>query len=178
MSKKQAHLKPRKQSEKTTLASVSKDREDPRLQAAQKRLRESVDHADALEALREIISNLLGCEEIALFTLESGRSGLLWSFGIDPLRHGTLDSFEASSLEHVLRGECHIAEIANDASEAGRSLRVFVPISWNGRFVAVLVMLQLLPQKVSFDQADLKLVKLLSVEAGAALFGRAAPAHA
>jgi chemotaxis protein CheD len=179
MSRKQANSKSRKQSEKTTLrASVSKDREDPRLQAAQKRLRESVDRVDALEALREIVSNLLGCEEMALFTMESGRSGLLWSFGIDPQRHGTLDSFEAASLAHALHGECHIAQMANEASDAGPSLRVFVPIFWNGRIVAVLVMLQLLPQKVGFDQADLKLVKLLSEEAGKALFGRNATAHA
>jgi hypothetical protein len=179
MSRKQANSKPGKRSEKTTLrASVSKDREDPRLQAAQKRLRDSVDRADALEALREIVANLLGCEEIALFTLESGRSQLLWSFGIDPLRHGTLENFEAASLEHALLGECHVAQIADEAGDTGRSLRVFVPIFLNGRIVAVLVMLRLLPQKAGFDQADLKLVKLLSVEAGKALFGRAATAQA
>ena len=156
------------------------DREDPRLEAAQRRLRESVSRADTLEAIREIVTNLLGCEEIGLFTVEPGNCGLLWSFGIAPQRHGTLDTFEESALHRVLQGEFHIAQVAHEgrANHINPPLRVFIPILLSGRTVAVLVMVKLLPQKVGFDDADINLVKLLSDETGGALFEGSANASA
>jgi hypothetical protein len=161
-----------------------KDREhDPRVEAARKRLRESVDQDDALEAIREIVTNLLGCEEIGLFTVghgdAQGKSQLLWSFGIDAQQHGTLDAFHESALHRVLQGELHVARLAcKDSGNQGTPLRAFIPIRLNGRTVAVLVMLKLLPQKLGFDDADLNLVKLLSNEAGKSLFERSANANA
>jgi hypothetical protein len=163
---------------------MQKNEDDPRLEAAQKRLRESVDQADAIEAIREIVTNLLGCEEIGLFTVsdgsEQGSNGLLWSFGIDPQRHKTLDAFDQSALGRVLEGELHIAQVAYDAegNHETRPLRAFVPICLHGRIVAVLVMLKLLPQKLGFDEADINLVKLLSTEAGRCLFERSVNANA
>lgn len=162
---------------------MKRPEDDPRLEAAQKRLRESVDQADAIEAIREIVTNLLGCEEIGLFTVCHGNersSGLLWSFGIDPQRHKTLEAFEQSALHRVLQGELHIAKVAYDGhgSRENRPLRAFVPICLHGRTVAVLVMLKLLPQKLGFDEADINLVKLLSSEAGRCLFERSANANA
>jgi hypothetical protein len=155
-------------------------REDPRLEAAQKRLRESVSQSDTLEAIREIVTNLLGCEEIGLFTVTQGNGGLMWSFGIDPQRHGTLDSFDECALHRVLQGEFHVAEVTYEGqgSQVNPALRAFVPICLNGRTVAVLVMLKLLPQKIGFDEADISLVKLLSDETGRALFDGSASVNA
>jgi hypothetical protein len=146
--------------------------EDPRLEAARKRLRESVGQADTLEAIREIVTNLLGCEEIALFTLKPRKSRLLWSFGIDPRHHGTLDSFAEPAMPRVLQGEFLITPLphAGKHHPGNPPLRVYVPIRLHGQTVAVLVMLTLLPQKVGFDEADLNLVKLLSDEGARALF--------
>jgi GAF domain-containing protein len=149
---------------------------DPRLEAARKRLRESVGQADTLEAIREIVGNLLGCEEIGLFTIgqanEPGQSGLLWSFGIDPEQHGTLAVFDRSALHRALQGEIHVARVAGDGpgNQGNQRLRAFIPIRRDGRIVAVLVMLRLLPQKLAFDEADINLVNLLSDEAGRLLF--------
>jgi hypothetical protein len=145
---------------------------DPRLEAAQKRLRESVSQAETFDAIREIVTNLLGCEEIGLFQVGEGSNGLLWSFGIDPQGLSTLDPFEESALQSVMRGEFHVVEVVGEGhgEPVRQPLRAFVPIRWNGRTVAVLVMLKLLPQKVGFDEADIKLVELLSDETGRALF--------
>jgi len=164
----------------TASASRISDGEDPRLQAARRRLRESVNRADTLEAIREIVTNLLGCEEIGLFTVEQGNSGLLWSFGIDPQQHRTLDTFEESALHRVLQGEFHVAQVAHEgvSNHTHSPIRVFVPILLNGRTVAVLVMVKLLPQKLGFDEADINLVRLLSDEAGGALFDGSANASA
>jgi GAF domain len=154
----------------------ARDRQDdPRLDAARKRLRESVGQADTLEAIREIIGNLLGCEEIGLFTLgqanEPRDSGLLWSFGIDPQEHKTLAAFDRSALERALQGEIHVTTVAGGHDHQGnRVVRAFIPIRRHGRIVAVLVMVRLLPQKLGFDEADINLVNLLSDEAGRLLF--------
>lgn len=155
-------------------------REDPRLEAAQGRLRESVGQADTLEAIREIVTNLLGCEEIGLFTVGRANSGLLWSFGIDPRQHESLDAFDQTVLHRVLQGEFHVARVAHEgqSDQENPPLRVFVPIRRNGCTVAVLVMLKLLPQKISFDEADINLVKLLSDETGRTLFEESANASA
>ena len=146
------------------------NREDPRLEAAQKRLRGSVGRADKLEAIREIVTNLLGCEEIGLFTVDQAKSGLYWSFGIDPKQHETLKGFEESGMQRVMQGECHVEQTGGPGHHGKRPRRVYVPIRSDGRTVAVLVMLKLLPQKVDFDEADHNLVKLLSDEAGRGLF--------
>lgn len=143
--------------------------EDPRLETARKRLRESVGQADTLEAIREIVTGLVGCEEMGIFIVDQGNSELFWSFGIDAEQHRTLDKFEASALQCVLRGECYIAPSGYGAGYSSSSLQVFVPILCNGR-TAVLVMLRLLPQKTSFDDSDIRLVNLLSHEAGKGLF--------
>jgi hypothetical protein len=165
----------------TASASQISDREDPRLEAARRRLRESVGQADTIEAIREIVTNLLGCEEIGLFTVEQGNSALLWSFGIDPRRHGTLDAlFKEAALHRVLQGEVHVAQVACEGQphDASSALRAFVPIRRNGHTAAVLVMLKLLPQKLGFDEADINLVKLLSDESGRTLFDGSASASA
>ena len=155
----------------TASASRMSNREDPRLEAAQKRLRGSVGRADKLEAIREIVTNLLGCEEIGLFTVDQANSGLYWSFGIDPKQHETLEGFEESGMRRVMQGECHVEQTGEGPGHhARRPRRVFVPIRSNGCTVAVLVMLKLLPQKMDFDEADINLVKLLSDEAGRGLF--------
>ncbi|HTS57272.1 MAG TPA: GAF domain-containing protein [Terriglobales bacterium] len=155
----------------------ARDRQDdPRLEAARKRLRESVGQADTLEAIREIIGNLLGCEEIGLFSLgqanEPRDCGLVWSFGIDPQEHKTLAAFDRSALERALQGEIHVTTVAGDGHDhqANRAVRAFIPIRRHGRIVAVLVMVRLLPQKLGLDEADINLVNLLSDEAGRLLF--------
>lgn len=157
------------------------DREDPRLEAARRRLRESVSEADALEGIREVVTNLLGCEEIGIFVIENdGHSELLWSFGIDKRRHGTLESFKEFALDLVMRGEVQVVEVSSEGRDycGNPPSRAFVPISLNGRTVAVLVLLRLLPQKLGFDEADIKIVKLISAEAGRSLFPRKARANA
>src|SRR5579864_7086237 len=63
---------------------------DPRQDAARKRLRECSDHQQACEAIREIVSNLMGCEEMALLRLDcgSGRASQRGDAGSD--RRGSL----------------------------------------------------------------------------------------
>jgi len=156
----------------TTATSKVREWHDARLEAAQQRLRESSGQTDTLEALREIVTGLLGCEQIGLFTVDHGKSRLFWSFGIDAQHHETLESFPGFVLEHVMQGEFQLVEAAGRqrGNDSSRSLQVFLPIRMDGRTLAVLVMVKLLPQKIGFDESDFQLFNLISNKTGRALF--------
>ncbi|HKF24080.1 MAG TPA: hypothetical protein VKE93_21085 [Candidatus Angelobacter sp.] len=140
---------------------------DIRLDVARRRLRESVDQADALEGIREIVSNLLGSEEMGVFPVQHGKDvlPLLWSFGIDPRKHQTLDASYDGVVRSVIQGAPHIALLNRNTP-----FSVLVPIRLKGQTVAILAILRLLPQKTGVDESDMKLLELLSDEAGQVLF--------
>src|SRR5215472_15298965 len=75
--------------------------------AARMRLQESMDQADALEAIREIAANLMGSEEVAVYKLDKEKAALwlYWSFGIDPNKYAVLDIFKEPLLEDALTGK-------------------------------------------------------------------------
>jgi hypothetical protein len=133
-----------------------------------KRLRESVGPSDALEGIREIVSNLLGSEEMALFQVDRKSSALplVWSFGINPKEHQWLNGSSESVHKVVLNGSAHI-ELAGK----NPPFTVLVPICLHGQTVAILAILRLLPQKTGFAKADMEVLKVLSDEAGPAVFG-------
>jgi hypothetical protein len=142
------------------------DLKDIHLDVARKRLRESTDQADALEGIREIVTNLLGSEEMGVFPVRHGRDvlPLLWSFGIDQRKHRTLDACNGI-VPRVIQGVPHIERVNRNTP-----FTLLVPIRLQGQTVAILAILRLLPQKTSFDESDMKLLQLLSDEAGQVLF--------
>ena len=149
---------------------------DPQLDAARRRLRESVDQADALEGFREIITNFLGCEEIGIFKIDQERETLklVWSFGIDPDRHSVVDSLNRPDLQRVIDGEPHFGGFAaaDEGLDPVTPFCAFVPLRSQGKTVAILGIQRWLPQKTAIDDSDRELLRLLSDEAGRALFDR------
>src|SRR5579863_2191057 len=75
--------------------------------AARMRLQNTLDQADALDAIREIAGNLIGTEEVAVFKVDQRRAELwlYWSFGVDPNKHAVLDVRQEPRLLPVLAGE-------------------------------------------------------------------------
>lgn len=145
---------------------------DLRLAAAHKRLEESKDKADAIEGLREIVANLIGCEEIGLFKIEGrNKFAVCWSFGADLENYDLWKALGDAGRERVMRGECQM-EMKTPERAGGRTkAQAFVPLRRENQTVGVLAMLRLLPQKNGFDAQDLELFKLLSAEAARPLFG-------
>jgi len=143
---------------------------DLRLATARKRLMECSGRADAIEAVREIVSNFLGSEEMALLDFGSTGTKTLWSFGLQPQDCNLLASLGGEGFGRIARGECAIDNLGCDGASTTRKARAFVPIRVANKTVGVLAILQLLPQKSGFDAADMDLLKLLSIEAGRGLF--------
>jgi len=142
-----------------------------RLDAARKRLAESSGPEDAIEGLREIVANVLGSEEIALFRVDrrTATFHVYWSFGIDAENYDLPRALGEGGLQRVMRGECHVELPARDRPAA--KVQAFVPLRFANQTVAVLAILRLLPQKLAFDRSDMELFKLLSDEAAKPLFG-------
>jgi hypothetical protein len=149
---------------------------DLRLEAARKRLAESSGQEDALEAVREIVANFLGSEEMGLFKVDrrSAAFRVFWSFGIDAENYDLPRALGEVGLQRVMRGECHVETPARNRSATAK-VQAFVPICCAHQTIAVLAILRLLPQKIDFDKSDIELFKLLSNEAAQPLFG--AKAH-
>jgi len=145
---------------------------DFQLEVAQRRLADAVDREDALDAIRDIVTNLLGSEEIALFAVEQDQAilSLFWSFGIDAAQHSTLVAGANPLLRRVIDGEPYVEGADRDRNGDLINFKAFVPIRLGGRTVAVLGIRTLLPQKARFNESDVQLLRFLSREAGKALF--------
>lgn len=149
-------------------SSATQEIVDLRPEAARKRLRECKSQSDACEAIREIVSNLLGCEEMALFELrrEQGRRpSLIWSFGIEPKLLYLPEKFSGTGSRDEIAGE---AIVTVGHAEQPSAL---VPILLQGETVGVLVLVRLLPQKTRVEEQDRGLLSVVSEEAGRPLFG-------
>lgn len=144
------------------------------VEVARRRLADTTGHEDALEAIRDIVANLLGSEEIALFSVGKGQSvlSLYWSFGIDAAQHRTLAAGTSPRLQRVIEGEPYLegARASEQDGDLVDAFNAFVPIRLESRTVAVLGIRSLLPQKTCFDESDVQLLRFLSGEAGKALF--------
>jgi GAF domain-containing protein len=145
---------------------------DLRLEAARKRLTESLNEEDAIEGLREIVANLLGCEEIGLFKVDpDGKTfSVCWSFGADLENYDLSKALGHAGRQQLMRGDCHLAVEDRDRASGMARGQAFVPIRLANQTVGILAILRLLPQKAAFDVHDMELFKLLSEEAAAPLF--------
>jgi chemotaxis protein CheD len=153
---------------------VTAESSDLRPDAARARLGECHDQASACEVIREVVSNLLGCEEMALFQLDRkrGQLSLIWSFGVEPNKLHLGQHIGESALSGVLAGEPYIRESsANGVS--GERASAIVPIHVQNETAGVLALLRFLPQKTRIDTLDRELLSVLSNEAGQPLFGAA-----
>jgi hypothetical protein len=150
-----------------------------KLYVANRRLNESSDRRDALEAIQEIVISVVGCEEYAIFEADTGgRLSLVASLGVDDARTGGPDA--TAALARVLgSGEPYFSQpavglAAFDAS--GDEVTACVPLRAGGRLVGVIVLFALLPHKPALEQIDRTLLELLSVEAARSLLASSSTA--
>ena len=141
---------------------------------ASMRLQSSLKRQDILAAIREIVSNLIGVEEMALFEIDRLT-----------LKLSLADGFgnRGDDLSQIRVGEGPIGQVAlsgeaifHDANEPGvshhnqRLPRACLPLQVDGEVWGVIVIFRLLPQKDRFVALDYQLFELLSNRAGIALY--------
>ena len=134
------------------------------LYVASYQLHTSVDRAAVLQTIQEIVINLIGSEQIAIYQ----RGGdaefcLAASFGLDEeklasLVHGT------DAVEKLAR-----ADIFRDAAD-WQPLTACVPLKIGDQVIAAILVFRLLEHKLSLEVVDHELFDLLAVHAATALY--------
>lgn len=141
--------------------------------AARMRLQDAGDQSDALEAIREVVANLLGSEQLALYKVDKKKAALwlYWSFGIDPNKYPVLDVIKEPHLESVLDRKVVVrGDQGHDRLLSTHDpVTALVPILVGGEVAAVLVIFRLLPQKPGFELADRQICEVISNFGGRAI---------
>jgi hypothetical protein len=138
------------------------------------RLHGTLDRAEVIAAIQEIIANLVGSEEAGLFALDAATQTLRLeaSFGLDPeaARGLTLDSGPIGRAART--GEIYVVEGGKPA-EGGAlldRLTACIPLTLEGKVTGVIALFRLLPQKAALEDLDRELFELLATQAAAALY--------
>jgi hypothetical protein len=145
------------------------------LYVASYQLHGTLDREEALSIIQQIVANLVGCEEVAIFEWDDAQKALrlAGSSGIDPETYATVAS------GHGVIGTC--AETGNtwivgeDAPDRPRSaeeasLSACVPLKLDGRVSGAIALFRLLPQKSGIEALDRELFELLATHAATALY--------
>ncbi len=126
------------------------------LYVACQRLHSSLDRAEVLLALREIIANLVGCEEYALVDLAPEGFHLEDSWGLESGDYLERPFVSARIREVIKFGDSFVAG-EDDASD----LTACIPLKRDGAVTGVLVLFRLLSHKGELQELDRELFRLL-----------------
>ncbi|HYX68458.1 MAG TPA: hypothetical protein VE825_04955 [Terriglobales bacterium] len=141
--------------------------------AARMRLQGTLDQADALEAIREVAANLIGCEEVALYKVDEVKAALwlYWSFGIDPNKYFCFDVLKEPRLREAVAGEIVFRGSKADENllAIDDSVNALIPIRREGSIVGLLIFFRLLPQKAGLESSDREVCEMLSHWGGRAI---------
>ena len=144
-----------------------------RLNAANARLIQSLEHNDVFEAIAEIIANLVGSEEIAVFDFHPAEQNfsLAWSSGVEA---GALQPFLCGAGmfgRAVQQGSSQFQERqpATALLPHEKNLTACVILKSSGEIVGVIAIFGLLPQKNNLEWADFELLKFLETYGAVAI---------
>ena len=126
-----------------------------------------------LGAIKEIIINLIGSEELAVWELdeESGVLQLVDSFGLDEEAWSRVQpgagiiGEAAQSGRRFVRGQSPLAPARRE-----QKLTAAIPLKLDERVIGVIGVFSLLQQKPGFEAVDFELFDLLGSHAASALF--------
>jgi hypothetical protein len=139
------------------------------LYVASYQLHASVDRETVLNTIQEIVVNLIGSEEVAVFEFrdDANEFCLSSSFGVDEQR---LKSFKAGSGpigQRLLSGEVFVNEMVAGGDD---KLTACVPLKIGERTIGAILVFRLLEHKQALQPVDHELFELLALHASTALY--------
>jgi len=144
------------------------------LYVAMLRLHASIDHADVLAAIHEIVINLVGSEELAVFEMNSDASALVLSssLGVDTLSLARIRPGAGVIGECAASGRAYLAKDPPRAEplEYESALTACVPFVVDGAVTGVLAIFRLLRHKAKLEAIDHELFALLGSHGASALY--------
>ncbi len=140
------------------------------LYVALERLHGGVTRADTLAAIQEIVVNLVGSEELAVFERRNGALSLVHAFGVAPR---TLDALPLAegAVGRAATGVRYLAT-GGEAAPGEEDLTAAIPLRAGDSVAGVLAIFRLLGHKPVLEEADHAVFDLLSTHAGLALWLR------
>ncbi|HEX3583001.1 MAG TPA: GAF domain-containing protein [Thermoanaerobaculia bacterium] len=143
------------------------------LYVATYQLHGTLDRERVLGAIKEVIINLIGSEELGIWEITGDNLTLLDSFGIDSNQwervsldgEGGLIGLVAETGQRYVAGEVDI--IGGGSQE---KLSACIPLKLDDTVIGVIGIFGLLPQKEGFEPIDLELFDLLGSHAATALY--------
>ncbi|HEY6844177.1 MAG TPA: GAF domain-containing protein [Thermoanaerobaculia bacterium] len=138
------------------------------LYVASYQLHSSVDRHTVLQTIQEIVINLIGSEEIAVFEADSsGRFQVVAATGMNDWSFAPFRLGEGLIGRHLLEGEVYISPLAGDGHDR---LTACVPLKIGDSIIGGIAVFRLLPHKTQLEQLDRELFDLLAVHAATALY--------
>lgn len=132
----------------------------------------AVDRPSVLASVQEIVVNLIGSEEMAIFETDPARRRLtlLASLGIEPGSYQDIHFGDGAIGRAAATGERLIRQAGGSPTEDGdAALTACIPLKVAGRVVGVLAVFRLLPHKGRLDEIDVDLFDVLAAQAASAL---------
>lgn len=139
------------------------------LYVASYRLHSTPAREQVLEALKEIIVNLVGSEEFALFERGEGDGELrlVGSCGLDPASLARIGLGSAAAVRAIEHSEVSIGASAGGGAD---DPLVCIPMRLEDRVTGLIVIVRLLPHKRGLEPLDFELFELLASHAAMALY--------
>jgi hypothetical protein len=141
------------------------------LYVASYRLHSTLEWREVLAVIQEIVVNLIGCEELALFELlPDGRElRLLHAHGVEPQAIAPLHHGDGAIARAAQTGERWIGARGEPARPEEARLTACIPLKLSGQVTGVIALFQLLGHKSELESIDLELFDLLATHAATAL---------
>lgn len=138
------------------------------LYVASYRLHSTLDPADVVAAISEIIVNLIGSENFAIFALDrqSRELRLEYGFGVDADALATIPLDTTPLGELVKSGDLH----APDKPDQTAPLAACIPLKLGDTVTGAIALFALLPHKADLGELDRELFALLATHAASALY--------
>lgn len=144
------------------------------LYVASYQLHSTLDRAEVVSAIKEIVINLIGSEELAIYEMAADGQALrlVGYFGIDPAGYATVPVGSGIIGKTAVSGDIWLPGKGMDLHPTPReaNLSVCVPLKLENKVIGVLAMFRLLPQKSGFESVDYEMFNLLATHAATALY--------
>jgi hypothetical protein len=144
-----------------------------RLNATSARLIQAVDQGHAFEAIGEIIGNLIGSEEVAIFKFCATDQTFspAWSTGVEEeiLRQFALGAGQMGRAAYEGASQFRDRRPAAPLLPYEKNLTACVVLKLDREVVAIIAILRLLPQKAGLEWADFELLKFLETYGAVAI---------
>jgi nitrate/nitrite-specific signal transduction histidine kinase len=144
------------------------------LYVASYRLHGTLDRDEVLTTILEILINLVGSEEIAVFEMDSGGSALnlAASYGIDEESYRRVSLGTGILGRVAATGESHFDDENKDGETTGdeESVKACIALKVDGRVTGLITIFKLLPQKPGLEAVDHEMFELLATHAATAIY--------